>query len=48
MTAVAGMALAIATAAGLAPTAPGLAPYLVAALIAAGVSALRVPEPRAA
>jgi uncharacterized membrane protein len=44
MTAVAGMALAIATAAGLAVPAPGLAPYIVAALIAAGVSALRVSE----
>jgi hypothetical protein len=48
MTAVAAMALAIATAAGLATTAPGLAPCIVAAVIAAGVSALRVSEPRVA
>jgi hypothetical protein len=48
MTAVAAMALAIATAAGLAATAPGLAPYVVGALVAAGVSALRVTEPRVA
>jgi hypothetical protein len=47
ITAVAGMALAIATAAGLAETAPGLALYIVAALIAAGASALRVSESRA-
>ncbi len=47
LTAVAGMALALATAAGLAPTTPGLAPYVIAALIAAGVSVLRVAESHA-
>jgi len=44
ITAAAGMALAIATASGLAPTTPAPAPYIVAALIAAGVSVLRVAD----
>lgn len=44
LTAVAGTALALAMAAGLAPTAPGLALYIVAALIAAGASSLRLAE----
>ena len=48
LTAVAGMALALAMAAGLAATAPGLAPYVAAALIAAGTSVVRVVEPHAA
>jgi hypothetical protein len=48
LTAVAGMAIAVATAAGLAPTPPGPVPYAVAALIAAGVSVLRVATTRAA
>lgn len=48
MTAVAAMALAVATAAGLAATTPGLGPYIVAALIAVGASALRVSETRVA
>jgi hypothetical protein len=46
MTAVAGMALAIAAAAGLTTTMPGPEPYIVAALITAGVSVLRIAEPR--
>lgn len=48
MTAVAGMALAIALAAGLAEAAPGPAPYIVAAVIAAGVSVLRVTDEKVA
>ena len=44
LTAVAGMALAVAMAAALAPTPPGLALYVAAALIAAGASALHVAE----
>lgn len=47
LTAVAGMALALAMAAGLAATPPGLAPYVAAALIAAGTSVVRVAEPDA-
>lgn len=41
-TALAGMALAVAMAAGLAASPPGPAPYIVAAVIAAGTSVLRV------
>jgi hypothetical protein len=48
LTAVVGMALALAAAAGLATDAPGPAPYIAAAAIAAGVSVLRVAEPHAA
>jgi hypothetical protein len=44
VTAAAGMALAVAMATGLAATPPGPTPYIAAALIAAGVSALRVQE----
>lgn len=44
LTAVAGMALGLGLAAGLAPTPPGLAPYVAAALIAAGTSVIRVAE----
>jgi hypothetical protein len=47
LTAVAGMALAVAMAAGLGATPPGSAPYIVAALIAAGVSVPRMTEPHA-
>lgn len=45
LTAVAGMALALALAAGLASTPPGLAPYIAAALIAAGASIVHVAQP---
>jgi hypothetical protein len=48
LTAAAGLALALAGASGLAPNGAGLAPYLVAALIAAGVFLLPVSEPRGA
>jgi hypothetical protein len=48
LTAVAAMALAVAAAAGLAPTPAGTAPYIVAAVIAAGASVLRVATTRAA
>ena len=47
LTAVGGMALALAMAAGLTLTPPGLAPYVAAALITVGVSVLRVSEPHA-
>jgi hypothetical protein len=48
LTAVAAMALAVAMATGLAATPAGPAPYIVAALIAAGISVLRMTEPNAA
>jgi hypothetical protein len=48
LTAVAGMALAVAMATALAATPPGPAPYIVAALIAAGVSVPRMTVPHAA
>lgn len=44
LTAAAGVALALAMATGLAETPPGPAPYIAAALIAAGASVLRVAE----
>ncbi|HEV2035869.1 MAG TPA: hypothetical protein VGU71_17030 [Candidatus Dormibacteraeota bacterium] len=48
LTAVAGMALAVAMATGLAVTPPGPAPYILAALLAAGVSVLRIKDSSAA
>lgn len=48
LTAAAGLALAVAMATGLAATPPGLAPYIAAALIAAGLSVFRVERSHAA
>ncbi len=48
LTALAALALAVAVAAGMADTGPGPAPFVVAALIAAGVSAIRIIEPNGA
>jgi hypothetical protein len=44
LTALAALALAVAMASGLADTPPGPSPYIVAALIALGVSVIRVPK----
>ena len=48
VTALAAFALAVAMASGLADTPPGTAPYVAAAVIALGVSLMRVPEPNGA
>lgn len=48
LTAAAGLALALAGASALAPRPPGFAPYVIAALIAAGASFLPVAESRGA
>lgn len=48
LTASAGLAIALAGASALGRSAPGLAPYLVAGLVAAGASLLPSPETRGA
>ena len=48
LTALAALALAMALMSGIADTGPGPAPYVVASLIAAGVSAIRVAQPNGA
>lgn len=48
LTAASGLALALAGASAMGPSAPGPAPYVVAGLIAGGVSFLRVRAPRGA
>jgi hypothetical protein len=48
MTALAAFALSVAMAAGIADTSPGAVPYIAAALLAAGISVMRVPETNAA
>jgi hypothetical protein len=48
LTSIAVLALAVAVAAGLAPSASGPVPYLAGALVAGGVSFVRVAEPRGA
>jgi hypothetical protein len=48
LTAIAVLALAVAAAAGLAPAGSGLAVYLAGALVAGGLSFVRIPEPHGA